>query len=363
MADISEGLRERYAEAATRWALVYPSANWGILGYASGDDREHLAAIVDKLAAEWGADLAERMLAVRDEQLSEALKRKTWAIDQADKQFRARRTAEAERDALARRLVEFGDEAWLERRENDEATADETGHDDFAEGLREQFERALNERFTAKNGALDEVIRQSHHDTAQLAHQMYGPALGSDHRFEIERLEASLDAADEARRQDLDALRTDHEAETKALEEENRKLNDQLDQARTQLSELRDLQVGLKRLTTDSGGIDVSLHMAHDMLRALVAAFVKILDQPRAPNYVEMRFTLRDDPNVYAVTIQRPGGKTPGEVADEAKQRARQAETRAELAEQAANRWHAACQHAETELAALRNHKTKDGDR
>lgn len=113
-----------------------------------------------------------------------------------------------------------------------------------------------------------------------------------------------------------------------------------LAEARAELAELRDLRVGLKQLTTDSGGIDMSLHMAHDMMRALVAAFVKILDEPRAPNYVEMRFSLRDDPNVYTITIQRPGGKTPGEVADEAKQQARQAETKYELTEQAAQRWH-----------------------
>lgn len=41
----------------------------------------------------------------------------------------------------------------------------------------EQFEQALNDRFEAKCGPLDDVIRQSHHETARLAHSVYGPAL------------------------------------------------------------------------------------------------------------------------------------------------------------------------------------------
>lgn len=124
--DDTEGLRERYAEAATEWALMYPLANWGFWTCAGEDAKKYLAVIAKDLAAAWGRDIAERTLAVRDEELAEARKRKAWAIDQADKQFRARRAAEAERDAFARRLVELGDEAWLERQENDEVAADET---------------------------------------------------------------------------------------------------------------------------------------------------------------------------------------------------------------------------------------------
>jgi hypothetical protein len=107
---------------------------------------------------------------------------------------------------------------------------------------------------------------------------------------------------------------------------ERDKARRELAETREKLAELRDLQVGIKSLTTENGGIDMSLHMAHDMMRACVAGFVKILDSVDAPNYVELAYSLRNDPERYTVVIQRPRGKTPAEVAGEAKRQAREAE-------------------------------------
>jgi hypothetical protein len=133
----------------------------------------------------------------------------------------------------------------------------------------------------------------------------------SDPRTEMDRLHAMLDAA---------------QGEVSRLTAEGSRLRAELADKREKLAELRDLQVGIKNLTTESGAIEMSLHMAHDMMRACVAGFVKILDSEDAPNYVELAYSLRNDPERYTVTIQRPRGKTPGEVASEAKQQTRRAE-------------------------------------
>lgn len=66
----SEGLRKRYAETATRWALMYPLGNWPCLGYVGGGDaRNQLDAIARDIAAAWGSDIADKLLAVRDTEL------------------------------------------------------------------------------------------------------------------------------------------------------------------------------------------------------------------------------------------------------------------------------------------------------
>lgn len=72
MAD-QEDIRERYAEAATRWALMYPLGNWPCLGYVGGGDaRRQLDAIARDIASAWGSDIADRMLTVRDDELTGA---------------------------------------------------------------------------------------------------------------------------------------------------------------------------------------------------------------------------------------------------------------------------------------------------
>lgn len=109
----SGDLRKRHIEAATRWMLIYPLANWGILGCADGDAEETLRGIAKDLAAAWGADIALLALNVRDEELEqlrveaiELRKAKIRAIDQADHEFRARRRAEATIErALANRSL------------------------------------------------------------------------------------------------------------------------------------------------------------------------------------------------------------------------------------------------------------------
>lgn len=68
-----EGPRERYVEAAIEWALMYPLANWPWPGRTlAGDDAERLDTIARDIAAAWGCDIADRMLAVRDAELETA---------------------------------------------------------------------------------------------------------------------------------------------------------------------------------------------------------------------------------------------------------------------------------------------------
>lgn len=92
------------------------------------------------------------------------------------------------------------------------------------------------------------------------------------------------------------------------------------------LTKLQEYELGVNSITAADGSIDISLAMAHDMMRAYVAAFIEILDQEGGPNYCEMTFSLAGTPDAYTITIRRPNGKTPGEVATEQKQRAEQAE-------------------------------------
>jgi hypothetical protein len=56
-------MRDRIAESATQWALMYPLANWPWLGRRVGED-EHLDAIAKNLAAAWGRDIADAVTAV-----------------------------------------------------------------------------------------------------------------------------------------------------------------------------------------------------------------------------------------------------------------------------------------------------------
>lgn len=104
------------------------------------------------------------------------------------------------------------------------------------------------------------------------------------------------------------------------------RLRERVEYLSERYTELHDLELGIKSLTTGSGAVDMSLHMAHDMMRILVAGFVKILDEVGGPNYVEMAFKLARTTDRYTLTIRRPDGKTPGEVATEQRQRADEAE-------------------------------------
>jgi hypothetical protein len=104
------------------------------------------------------------------------------------------------------------------------------------------------------------------------------------------------------------------------------RLQDRVQYLNERYAELRHLELGIKNLTTDTGAVDMSLHMAHDMMRILVAGFVKILDEEGGPNYAELSFKLAGTTDRYTLTIRRPGGKTPAEVASEQRKRAEQAE-------------------------------------
>jgi hypothetical protein len=76
----AEGLRDRIAEAATEWALVYPLANWPWPGRTlAGADAEHLDAIARDIAAAWGCDIADRVLA----EISPVLERYRRAVEEA----------------------------------------------------------------------------------------------------------------------------------------------------------------------------------------------------------------------------------------------------------------------------------------
>jgi hypothetical protein len=72
MSPNTDDLRERVTEVATQWALMYPLANWPWLGpRGSGDaDAMSLDGMARNIAAAWGRDIADRMLAVRDEELA-----------------------------------------------------------------------------------------------------------------------------------------------------------------------------------------------------------------------------------------------------------------------------------------------------
>lgn len=99
-----------------------------------------------------------------------------------------------------------------------------------------------------------------------------------------------------------------------------------IERLRERVAELSKWEVGVKNLTAADGSIDMSVAMAHDMMRIYVSAFTEILDEQGGPNYVEMMFKLAGTLDTYTVTIRRPKGKTPGEVASEQRQRAKSAE-------------------------------------
>lgn len=80
------------------------------------------------------------------------------------------------------------------------------------------------------------------------------------------------------------------------------------------VTELAEFEAGIKHLTAADGSIDMSLSLAHDLMRIYVASFVEILNAADAPNFVELMFKLAGSTDRYTVTIRRPGGETPGEV-------------------------------------------------
>jgi hypothetical protein len=67
---VTDDLRQRYADAIARWALMYPIPAWSL---SEGERAE-------KLARNWGRVAAEAVLAVRDDALAEALHR----VEQAE---------------------------------------------------------------------------------------------------------------------------------------------------------------------------------------------------------------------------------------------------------------------------------------
>lgn len=57
-------MRDRITASATEWALMYPLSNWGFWTCVGGEEaREQIAAIAEALAAAWGRDIADRVLA------------------------------------------------------------------------------------------------------------------------------------------------------------------------------------------------------------------------------------------------------------------------------------------------------------
>lgn len=66
-------LRDQIAKTATQWALIYPLANWGVLGCVGEDGREQLRAIARDIARAWGEDIADKVMAVVEPRLSEAM--------------------------------------------------------------------------------------------------------------------------------------------------------------------------------------------------------------------------------------------------------------------------------------------------
>jgi hypothetical protein len=59
-----KSLREQIAERATDWALMYPLANWPGMGVAAAADRGQLDGIARRLAARYGADIADAVMTV-----------------------------------------------------------------------------------------------------------------------------------------------------------------------------------------------------------------------------------------------------------------------------------------------------------
>jgi hypothetical protein len=107
-------------------------------------------------------------------------------------------------------------------------------------------------------------------------------------------------------------------------------LEPRMEYLKERVTELQQYELGIKSLTAEDGAIDMSLAMAHDYMRVFVAAFQKILDEEGGPNYAELMFKLAGTTDRYTVTVKRPGGKTPGEVASEWRQRAETAEAELE---------------------------------
>ncbi|MDN3356059.1 hypothetical protein [Actinomadura sp. DC4] len=74
------GLREQLTAIVTRWALMYPLGNYGIWSTADGTTREQLAEIAASIAAGWGRDIADRMLAALTADHGDLLDRMTTAL-------------------------------------------------------------------------------------------------------------------------------------------------------------------------------------------------------------------------------------------------------------------------------------------
>ena len=104
------------------------------------------------------------------------------------------------------------------------------------------------------------------------------------------------------------------------------RMNERLEYLNGRVADLREYEVGIKHLTTEDGSINMSLALAHDQMRIFVAAFQKVLDEEGGPNYVEMSFKLAGTLDRYTVTIKRPNGETPADVASKQRARAEKAE-------------------------------------
>src|ERR1044072_856068 len=108
------------------------------------------------------------------------------------------------------------------------------------------------------------------------------------------------------------------------------RLNERIEYLNGRIADLQQYEVGIKHLTTEDGAINMSLGLAHDQMRIFVAAFQKVLDEQGGPNYVEMNFKLAGTLDRYTVTIKRPKGKTPADVASEQRVRPEKAGAEAE---------------------------------
>lgn len=72
--------------------------------------------------------------------------------------------------------------------------------------------------------------------------------------------------------------------------------------------------IELKSMTAVDGDLDMDIGVAHAVLAQLVAACQAALDEQQSPNAVEFRTRLPGSEDWYTITVQRPGGATPGEV-------------------------------------------------
>lgn len=124
---MADDLRQRYADAIARWALMYPIPAWSL---SEGERAE-------KLARNWGRHAAEAVLAVRDDELADALRR-------------AER-AEAVIAEHVARLIEQAKQAWY--REQDRARLAEAA----TARVRERLDALIADGFGATTPTLRDL--------------------------------------------------------------------------------------------------------------------------------------------------------------------------------------------------------------